>query len=1246
MDSVTHVKSPPDSALADGVEDAQISALMAAAQKVDRRKVLTLIGHPHPAMPPVGDVLLLTPILLPEKMEVERRDVPWLHAGSGDHCEGAKLYRFNRRVVTVPCFFEPQPHGICCPSCHEIFGQIGDDDSFTIVKSRAPHTAARYESGAGVAFWRIPAIVESMAAFDKQVARVEATCKKYDFEQPEDWPPSFKDFVRDLFVTSGVVLPNSISFEGRRGRSYPRSGWDEALIAGLANELVATWLQLMWILTPDRFERAVDDLVENAEKWETSMINCVQAVYPLDPVFLGTSNAADFLCSGFAHAARWISALFERRDADSNADVPVFSWGPGVALATEWAVDIPGCKRPDRRASLRAQEPPSLPNDFLLSGSTMVDTQSTAGSDSMFSQSSSFTPSQSASTQPVEATAQDPPDHKGYFVVVDGPRKGIFPDPVMAASAAAGTSGGMRYAASREDAERILRQATPIPPVSESQSTVADAATTLEPEESAPSPPRDTARDSSSSDTALASMASTGTAPVKNTTVQKKHVAFASPALPWRNNGTGGSGRGGRGRGRGPRKNRAKNRARGGKKGAQRNRSASRNRIKPELLRRLDIAELNDDDAEFQNIVREGGSAIHRAVAASDFAYANFNRWYRASLKPGWYVASSVNGVRVARTFREAHESAAGDPAARFREFDTKKEADAYAFELQNPTPADTTCYVAFFEKGAPRICATFALAQSALSEGALDFKSFRDDTEAAEFIRTAKQWWAVLAGVRTGALDDSATISAMSNFPNPKIRGPFMSQRTAQKVFDHYSKYAPGSPERRSFAPMPTAPPIDLTAAPVTPPVPASAPQPGRIPVSSTTVPGRPSPNSDVLSTKEGVAVNSPSTEAWELAFQDGKRVVFAVRDGKGSGAVHFDCLKLDSRVSEPKVFFTGDLAENLAEAEEWAKFVVVTAQPPAAAAGSFAARLRRARGTAGAEAAATPVARPEPRKSGTGDTEGGRKITLVRDLTLGRADDQISVFFILRDGAIVLADEAAVPSHYHLYKLTEPGKQCYEAKRNEKGAKVEKILSPELMAFPKLCAWGNDVMKALIKDASSQSLETLKAVRALNDIGIEEYEVYKLAGDHALNYNLFRMRMYLQWQYAVEHGVVHPGGSALQQFRVAASKKAPKPEKKPTKTAAKKGGQASGRDTPPTGCWLCLSKTHYASDPRFHKSMADGEPACPTVEVCKKILDRIRGQTDLKQAEKQGAVKKVEEYWAKRKARAKNDASSSEEP
>ena len=434
MDSTgTQKRLATDSAVADDSELERV-ALMTAVRKIDRRKVLTMIGHPRPDVIPVGDVLLLSPLLLPDKLEVERRDVPWLHAGAGYHCEGAKLYRFNRRLVTVPCFASPQAHGICCSSCHEIFGQvIEDDDTFHVVKARAPHSAARYKPGAGVAFWRIPSIVKSIEAFESALERVEATSKKFSLPKPESWPPSFKDFIRDVFVAAGVVWHNSISFEGRRGRSYPRSEWDEKLLGELADNLVPTWLQLRWLLAPDRFERAVDDLTENANKWETSVVNCVQAAFPLDPVFRGPSNAADFLCAGFAHAASWVNNYFAQKDADPDAPIPPFSWGTGVDVGITWALEITEYKRPDRRARHKAFGPPSLPNDFLLSGSTMVDSQSTTGfadaqstAEIESSQDSVFTaPPQFSQSEPAKPAAESATTI-GFFIVVDGPDREGF----------------------------------------------------------------------------------------------------------------------------------------------------------------------------------------------------------------------------------------------------------------------------------------------------------------------------------------------------------------------------------------------------------------------------------------------------------------------------------------------------------------------------------------------------------------------------------------------------------------------------------------------------------------------------------------------------------------------------------------------------------------------------------------------------------------------------------------------------
>ena len=96
--------------------------------------------------------------------------------------------------------------------------------------------------------------------------------------------------------------------------------------------------------------------------------------------------------------------------------------------------------------------------------------------------------------------------------------------------------------------------------------------------------------------------------------------------------------------------------------------------------------------------------------------------------------------------------------------------------------------------------------------------------------------------------------------------------------------------------------------------------------------------------------------------------------------------------------------------------------------------------------------------------------------------------------------------------------------------------------MSFPKKSAYCNDVVKALEADASEKSKTTLLVVRALRDIQIQEYEVYKMAGKLSKNADEYNMRAYLQWQFAREIGEVHPGGNAMAQFRVEAALRTPK--------------------------------------------------------------------------------------------------------
>ena len=377
-------------------------------------------------------------------------------------------------------------------------------------------------------------------------------------------------------------------------------------------------------------------------------------------------------------------------------------------------------------------------------------------------------------------------------------------------------------------------------------------------------------------------------------------------------------------------------------------------------------------------------------------------------------------------------------------------------------------------------------------------------------------------------------------------------------------------------------------------------------------------------------LAVVSPPTAEWIQAEIDGHRVVYAVRNGTGGGSIHYDCNRFQPN-EPPTVFCTGDLPSNLAAAERWVQTTTSVQQPSGRQ--SFKERLTRARSVTTDNASST-LSPPTGKK---GDRVSP-KITLVRDLTLGRRRDKIAVFFIHREQPIQLLDENRVPDKYTLQKLTPPDTPCIEFSRDDK--KVQSLNSPPLMAFPELSAYCNDVVKALEADASDKSKTTLLAVRALRDIQIQEYEVYKLAGKLTKNADEYNMRAYLQWQFAREIGEVHPGGNAMAQFRVEAALRTPKkstPSYVPKRAAPVKKQTTTPRRKPPWGCWLCTSSDHYASNEAFHARLKPGESHTVPTETKKKILDRVQGQSNLTAAEKTEAVTRIKAYWNRRENRGK---------
>ena len=99
----------------------KIEAMNNAVKELQREQLLQMLGHPFPEENPIGDINELSSLVGPDNVVIEARDVPWLHLVSG--CEGVKLYRHRRSVVSVPCYKRPESSDdVCCVLCKESFG--------------------------------------------------------------------------------------------------------------------------------------------------------------------------------------------------------------------------------------------------------------------------------------------------------------------------------------------------------------------------------------------------------------------------------------------------------------------------------------------------------------------------------------------------------------------------------------------------------------------------------------------------------------------------------------------------------------------------------------------------------------------------------------------------------------------------------------------------------------------------------------------------------------------------------------------------------------------------------------------------------------------------------------------------------------------------------------------------------------------------------------------------------------------
>jgi len=139
------------------------------------------------------------------------------------------------------------------------------------------------------------------------------------------------------------------------------------------------------------------------------------------------------------------------------------------------------------------------------------------------------------------------------------------------------------------------------------------------------------------------------------------------------------------------------------------------------------------------------------------------------------------------------------------------------------------------------------------------------------------------------------------------------------------------------------------------------------------------------------------------------------------------------------------------------------------------------------------------------------------------------------------------------------------------------------------------------------------------------------------------FKVRMFMQLQYATNFGVLHVGAGAWRVFDDVTDDFGTLKIKGYTAamTRAKRdwySQQSSSRvcqavsvkrsSKPMSGCWLCPSPDHYAYDRDKHPRLPDGSRKKVSDEDKKAILKRIRSSS-FSDEDRKDEEKKCKAYW-----------------
>ena len=186
------------------------SALVSeAVSKLNRSWILSKLGlswdFQHLSF--MQDCIPLKPSSSERCRSIIFEQVPFLNFGDvGNRCSGAKLVRYKRDTVVVPCFDRHIDSTSCvCHHCNELWANFDDDGYYILDPSKMVHANTHYTPGEFKVLTNLAPIRLASDGYGKNIAVIKQLLDGSSIKLSASWPDcTFKQLTESVLISAGV----------------------------------------------------------------------------------------------------------------------------------------------------------------------------------------------------------------------------------------------------------------------------------------------------------------------------------------------------------------------------------------------------------------------------------------------------------------------------------------------------------------------------------------------------------------------------------------------------------------------------------------------------------------------------------------------------------------------------------------------------------------------------------------------------------------------------------------------------------------------------------------------------------------------------------------------------------------------------------------------------------------------------------------------------------------------------------